>query len=107
MGLRHLTIVNTHNQVCRTGQAPLWLRWRCFAFRRLGLGRALAVRWLAHLTIFSPLPQLVGIVTRKDLANITNDMKREDFLFSSRIANDTVKYIMPEDFAPARAQIVE
>lgn len=47
------------------------------------------------------------MVTRKDLANITNDMKREDFLFSSRIASDTVKYIMPEDFAPARALIVE
>lgn len=46
-------------------------------------------------------------MTRKDLANITNEMKREDFIFSSRISADTVKYMMPEDFETARAQIIE
>jgi hypothetical protein len=109
MGLRHLTIVNTHNQVGH----------RFANCRALTLGRR---RALPHVTIqqssirrSSPhhiysldlFTQLVGMVTRKDLANITNDMKREDFLFSSRIANDTVKYVMPEDFAPARALLVE
>lgn len=37
-------------------------------------------------------------MTRKDLANITNDMKREDFLHS-RLPARHVKYILPENIA--------
>eukprot|EP00049_Salpingoeca_infusionum_P002964 m.61731 g.61731 ORF g.61731 m.61731 type:complete len:816 (-) comp11878_c0_seq3:424-2871(-) len=49
---------------------------------------------LRHLVVTNLNRQLVGMITRKDIANITNDMKKEDF-FSANIGCN-VKYTLPD-----------
>jgi len=71
MGLRHLVIVNHHNKV------------------RLCRKKCLAQHVLIHCV------QVVGMVTRKDLANLRSHHQREDFM-GTRV--DEVAYLMPEDF---------
>lgn len=48
--------------------------------------------------ILSAIPalQLVGLVTRKDLANITDDMKQEDF-WTERSSRSEIRYFLPEN----------
>eukprot|EP01147_Barroeca_monosierra_P009160 gene9160-1452_t len=52
-----------------------------------------------HLLQYScaiPALQLVGLVTRKDLANITDDMKQEDF-WTERSSRSEIRYFLPEN----------
>ncbi|EGD74244.1 H(+)/Cl(-) exchange transporter 7 [Salpingoeca rosetta] len=73
--------------------SPYLVQASCSLAKIFRLFRTMGLR---HLVVVNKMNELVGLVTRKDLANITNDMKREDFLHS-RLSVRHVKYIMPEN----------
>eukprot|EP00043_Microstomoeca_roanoka_P025293 m.8203 g.8203 ORF g.8203 m.8203 type:complete len:863 (-) comp5395_c0_seq1:405-2993(-) len=72
--------------------SPYLVNGSCSLAKIFRLFRTMGLR---HLVVVNRMNQLVGLVTRKDIANITNDMKREDFL-NIRTPMRHVKYILPE-----------
>lgn len=82
MGLRHLVIVSQHNKVRLLLKSPA--------------PREASMTLLDCACADTLSRKVVGIVTRKDLANLRSHHQKEDFM-GSRV--DEVTYFMPENFS--------
>eukprot|EP00056_Hartaetosiga_gracilis_P001534 m.45611 g.45611 ORF g.45611 m.45611 type:complete len:121 (+) comp10682_c0_seq1:101-463(+) len=79
------------------------------ALDRSSLGKVFMVfrtMGLRHLVVVNKMNQLVGMVTRKDIGNITDEMSREEFL-QSRDLSRKVKYIMPENVGADEHAVIQ